>query len=134
MLAEQDTQRIRLIEIMLAVGTFVSIVATLSFTPSDYVLELVFGVILAIFIVAVLQCYVNYVFKARIRTGLWHRVMTVSFGWLVMFPIISFIIDVIIRDHESFSGILISILLSGGISFLIGGLWFGLFLANFFVE
>ena len=80
MLEDQAAPKVRLIEIMLAVGTFVfAIVAALSFTPNDYLLELLFGVILAVFIVAVIRCYVNLNSRASIRDSFWTRIMTVSF-------------------------------------------------------
>jgi hypothetical protein len=133
MLQEKGPE-IRLIEIMLAVGTFVAIVAALSFTPNDYALELFFGIILALFIVSVIRCYVAYAFKGGVRNAFWIKMMTVSFGWLILFPIVALIVDVIIQDRVSLTDRILSIALSVGISFGIGGLWFGLFLANVLGE
>lgn len=131
---EDDTPRIRLIEIMLAVGTFVSIVAALSFTSSDYGLELFFGIILAIFIVSVFRCYIGFAFPSKIHHGFWSKVMSISFGWLIMFPIVALIVDLIIQDRVSLMGKILSTIFSVIISFGIGGLWFGLSLAKVFED
>jgi hypothetical protein len=133
-LQEQDAPKVRLIEIMLAVGTFVAIVAALSFTPNDYLLELLFGVLLAVFIVAIVRSYVNLYSKDKARNGLWNKIMTISFGWLILFPIVALVVDVAIQDRVSLYGKILSAVLSVSISFGIGGLWFGLLLAKFFGE
>jgi hypothetical protein len=134
MLQEQDAPKIRLIEIMMAAGAFVAIVAALSFTPNDYILELLFGVILAIFIMATVKVYIEMHSHRRAGNILWNRVMTVSFGWLILFPIVALIVDVIIQDRVSFFGKFLSVILSVSISFGIGGIWFGLPLAKFFDQ
>jgi hypothetical protein len=134
MLQEQNASKVRLIEIMLAAGAFVAIVAALSFTPNDYLLELLFGIVLAVFIVSTVRCYVGMHSRESKRNGVWNKVMTVTFGWLIFFPIVALIVDVVIQDRVSLFGKILSVVLSVFISFGIGGLWFGLSLAKFFGE
>lgn len=130
----KENVSVKLIDRLLAVGTFVSIVAALSFTPQDYLLEVFFASLLAVFIVALIRCYVVYTVgeKANDPHRFWVGVMAVSFGWLTILPIASIAVDLVIRDQLPAYETEISVILSLVISFLLGGYWFGRYLRDQF--